>query len=104
MSGSNPELPDVSGNTPVHSSAFRGSDGALRLLLLLSGGGRADPDRQNETGFSALHFAAQEGRPAAARTLLEFGAEAALTNDDGETPADLARANGHQDVLEILEG
>ncbi len=51
-----------------------------------------------------LHKAAADGKIKIVRTLLEIGAQASLNlkDDNGDTPLDVAQANGHQKVAEIL--
>ena len=44
-------------------------------------------------GWTALHLAALLGTPESIMALLSAGADATLTNDDGETPFDLAQYN-----------
>ncbi len=69
--------------------------------LLLERG--ADPEaRLSEWSDTLLHWAAYDGLFKAVNLLLEFGANARLTNDEGETPLDLAVRNGHDDVAMLL--
>mgnify|MGYP000489093918 CR=1 FL=1 len=46
-------------------------------------------------GWTALHFAADNGHTETCRILLEYGADARIMSHDGKTAADLARQNGH---------
>ena len=52
-------------------------------------------------GLTPLAFAALLGNVALVQTLLDAGAEL-LANDRGDTPADLAGANLHEDLLPLL--
>ncbi|KOB78968.1 putative hect E3 ubiquitin ligase, partial [Operophtera brumata] len=55
---------------------------------------------------SSLHYAACFGRPAIAKVLLRFGANADLRDEDGKTPLDKARERhdqGHREVAAILQ-
>ncbi|NNG16455.1 MAG: ankyrin repeat domain-containing protein [Gemmatimonadales bacterium] len=62
----------------------------------------AEIDGVNNTGFSALHHAAEAGSPDAARMLIARGADPNLTNFAGRAPIQTARANGHDELVEIL--
>lgn len=67
----------------------------------------ADPDAvraADREGDTALHLAAWYGRAAAVDLLLDRGADPAQTNENGRTALDLARAQGHADVVERLTG
>jgi CubicO group peptidase (beta-lactamase class C family) len=68
-------------------------------LLLKSG---AAIDARNLTGFTALHHAAESGSAAAAKALLEGGADTSIRNAHGETPSDVARHQGHADVVQLI--
>jgi ankyrin repeat protein len=51
---------------------------------------RIDLDNQNETGATALMYSASSGKPEMVGLLLEFGANARLTNFDGANAGDMA--------------
>ncbi|XP_052267734.1 E3 ubiquitin-protein ligase HECTD1-like isoform X2 [Dreissena polymorpha] len=55
---------------------------------------------------SSLHYAACFGRPQIVKTLLRFGANPDLRDEDGKTPLDKARERsdeGHREVIQILQ-
>ncbi|XP_078675972.1 E3 ubiquitin-protein ligase HECTD1-like isoform X4 [Branchiostoma floridae x Branchiostoma belcheri] len=55
---------------------------------------------------SSLHYAACFGRPQVAKTLLRYGANPDLRDEDGKTPLDKARERndeGHRQVVQILQ-
>ncbi|KAL8608279.1 hypothetical protein ACOMHN_042146 [Nucella lapillus] len=55
---------------------------------------------------SSLHYAACFGRPQIVKTLLAFGANPDLRDEDGKTPLDKARERGdegHREVITILQ-
>jgi hypothetical protein len=60
---------------------------AVRLLLQRG----ADPDAQDNQGNTALHRAVQSGFKEAETLLLQFKADATISNKDRKTPADLKR-------------
>lgn len=55
---------------------------------------------------SSLHYAACFGRPQIVKTLLRYGANPDLRDEDGKTPLDKARERndeGHREVIQILQ-
>lgn len=55
---------------------------------------------------SSLHYAACFGRPQIVKTLLKYGANPDLRDEDGKTPLDKARERGdegHREVIQILQ-
>uniref|UniRef100_K1RA79 E3 ubiquitin-protein ligase n=1 Tax=Magallana gigas TaxID=29159 RepID=K1RA79_MAGGI len=55
---------------------------------------------------SSLHYAACFGRPQIVKTLLRYGANPDLRDEDGKTPLDKARERGdegHREVISILQ-
>jgi ankyrin repeat protein len=54
-------------------------------------------------GWSALHYAANNGYPAIAKRLLDAGADLTLRDDGGKTAVDYARLNdGKSEVVALL--
>jgi uncharacterized protein len=82
-------------NTALHAAAAGGADQALVQRLVAAG---VDVDATQGGGYTGLHEAASIGRADLVALLLEAGASLESRTDDGRTPADLARANGHEDV------
>jgi ankyrin repeat protein len=48
-------------------------------------------------------LAAQNDQPEIARILVEAGAETEVEADDASTPLDLAKSEGHAEIVSILE-
>ena len=71
---------------PLHSAAAGNSLEAVRLLLAAG----ARPNEAQAGGWRPIHSAARNGNPAMIQVLRAYGAAAAVPNDDGQTPADLA--------------
>ncbi|MGB0040265.1 MAG: ankyrin repeat domain-containing protein, partial [Terriglobales bacterium] len=55
-------------------------------------------------GWVPVHAAAQNGDRAMVELLLRHGADVTLVNDDGKTPAAVAREKEHGEVAGMLEG
>ena len=72
------------------------------LVLLLSRG--ADVNLQHMHGGTALMAAAEEGRVAAVRMLIDGGARPEITDDDGWTALHFAQDSGHSAVAAMLSG
>jgi len=71
------------GQTPLAWAAMRGDPGIVAAVLDADG----DPDQRDQSGNTPLHHAAYFGRDAAARLLIERGADAAAVNAVGRMPA-----------------
>ena len=68
-----------------------------KMMLLLDSG--ADPNLQDNSGDSALHYAARTGKLEAIPILIEGGADVNLQNNQGQTPLDVA---ANDQIAEIL--
>jgi ankyrin repeat protein len=55
-------------------------------------------------GNTALHWAVRLGQTEFARMLLSLRADPAARNATGQSPLDLAQANRHQDLIDLLRG
>lgn len=84
--GADPHATDEDGNTPLHLAlqATHASSGAAVARALLTSG--ADPDALDLFEVTPLHLAAKRGDFGAVLVLLEFGAEPAAGDEDGDTP------------------
>ncbi|MGW7531085.1 ankyrin repeat domain-containing protein [Amycolatopsis sp. NPDC054798] len=83
--------PDPAGRDALHYAA-RDNDLDLIRQRLADGVGADLPDRHR---WRPLHFAVQSGHPAAARLLLEAGADVQARLDNTATPLHLAVTNWH---------
>ncbi len=85
--------------TPLHAAAMNGHAAICDTLLKVG----ADVNAQTEPqGYAPLHSAAFAGHLAAIQALLDHGANRALRNYRGETPAMTAARTGQQAAYELL--
>ena len=80
---------------PLHRAAGKGDYSMVQLLLEYGG----NIDVRNEAGWTPLHSAARYGHRRVAQCLLGAGADRAALTKDRENAVDLAKRNGHVDVL-----
>jgi ankyrin repeat protein len=71
----------------VINSAAASGNAELVKMLLREG---ANPDSQQEGGYTALHSAAHNNNSEMVRALLEAGADPSIRTNDGKTAADMA--------------
>ncbi len=71
----------------------------IRLLLEA----KADVDSRSRTGLTPLMMAAGIGDMEVTDLLLQGGAETSLRSDDGLTAADIARREGHIDLVAKID-
>jgi ankyrin repeat protein len=86
---------------PLHSAASARNLEAARLLLEHGAPGIVNARQQG--GWVPIHAAAQNGDRPMVELLLKHGADPKLANDDGKTPAMVAREKGHEEIAALLE-
>ena len=96
-------LAAISKTHPHPGSAARDDLPEVLALLLQHG---ADPNQRGINDWTALHMAVAQRNPAAVRLLLDAGADpgARTRIDECETPAEMARTAGLEEMADILEG
>ena len=96
------ELNIVSNNplgvTPLHSALANKHESVARELVFEG----ADVNKPTVTGWTPLHYAAQQGNRPLALFLKEHGAVPTV-GTEGKSPADLALECGHVQLLDILQ-
>ncbi len=73
-----------------------------RIVDLVDAGVDLNASFDDGEGYTAVHFAAWDGKDEILAYLLEAGANADVVGEDGYTPIFLAAAGGHLDCVEIL--
>jgi uncharacterized protein len=86
---------------PLHSAASARNLEAARLLLEHGAPGMVDARQQG--GWVPIHAAAQNGDRAMVELLLSHHADPTLANDEGKTPAMVAREKGHIEIAALIE-
>lgn len=97
--GADQKRADCMSRIPLMIAAEYGNVAVLELLLP---GARQLLDSKDTWGNIALHLAAEEGRDAAVKTLIESGANFRLTNTDGNTALALAARKQHIQTMAVL--
>ncbi|KAF8394276.1 hypothetical protein HHK36_020483 [Tetracentron sinense] len=100
--GAGLEWTDKEGKSPLivacmHPELFH----VAKTLIEL--GANVDAYRRGFHGGTPLHHAAEKGLDQAVKLLLSHGAKALVTNDDCQTPLDVARVKGYNNVVNAIE-
>ncbi len=83
----------------INAAAASRNLGVVKLVLQAG----ANPDAQQQAGYTALHEAAVNNNAELAGELLRAGADAGIRSDAGQTAAEMAREKGHMEIAEMLE-
>jgi ankyrin repeat protein len=76
-------------------------DARAKLKQALSSG--SDVNEKSDGDYTPLHGAAENGVLENVKLLIANGADVTAQLSDGKTPLDLAKAQGHADVVAFLE-
>ena len=87
---------------PLHSAASARNLQAARLLLEHGAPGMVNARQQG--GWVPIHAAAQNGDRPMVELLLRHHADSKIANDEGKTPAMVAREKGYEQIAALLEG
>ena len=63
---------------------------------------RADPNAQNNDGWTVLHYASMHGRRPVVQNLIDAGADPNIPNNEGWTPLMAASQNGKSEIARAL--
>ena len=88
---------DEYGRTPLQNAVIAADE--TKILALL--GENCEVDVQDDNGWTALHFAAQEGKVGIVRALLARGANANVQNSHGNSSLWVAVMNASDDLSVI---
>ncbi|KAG6727016.1 hypothetical protein I3843_02G096600 [Carya illinoinensis] len=101
--GAGLEWIDWKGKTPLIVACLNPElHNVAKTLIEL--GANVNAYRPGRHAGTPLHHAAERGLENTVKLLLLHGANALLMNDDYQTPLDVARAKGHNDVVRTIEG
>ena len=85
--------------TPLHRAALMGDRDVVEQHI--SEG--ADMNAFDSDGKTAMHYAAERGRLAVVKLLLNMQARYDIKTQNKETAADMARSNGHDEIAGLLD-
>jgi uncharacterized protein len=85
---------------PLHSAASSRNLEAAKLLLEHGAPGIVNARQQG--GWVPIHAAAQNGDRPMVELLLKHHADPKLANDEGKTPAMVAKEKGHEEIAALL--
>lgn len=92
------DIRNGAGYTPLIAAASVGDLDAVKTIVEM----KADCNRVENDGWSALHFAAVRGEAKIADVLLKANAAPAIQALDGRTPRMLAQTGGFKDLVELI--
>jgi ankyrin repeat protein len=100
--GANPELQATNPSkvNALHSAVAKGNYELCELLVATG----MDLNLGQTQNVTALHSAAHRGNLKMVQLLVENGADIHAKMENGSTPLDLAKKDGHQDVVIYLGG
>lgn len=97
----NPDNRDSSGGTALHAAMFQKN---IQIVEMLIDYGLDVNAIGPKNGYTPLHDAVWGNNPAAAKLLLEKGADPTIKNKEGQTPLEKARSEGKENLVRVLEG
>ncbi len=98
-----PNIPNTNGQTACFIAAQQGHAHIIKLLKSTSKNFTSDVQISTiKEGSSPLHAAALNGHSECVIELICAGADLSASNIQGQTPLDVAEANHHHDVVDLL--
>ena len=100
--GADPTICNDGGWTPLMMASYRGYVDVVRYLVR-NKAVRATIDTQDRYGWTALWIASLWDRMEVVKVLVEVGVNPMVADEDGRTPLDIAKDQGHEECIIILE-
>lgn len=88
------------GATPLQYASDRGVDVIMQALLDAKASVGINETDQSLT--TALHLASLRGHQGATQLLIQYNADVAVQDQDGNTPLHRAASKGHHQIVEVL--
>ncbi len=86
--------------TALHAAAYAGRSKSAKLLIEYG----IEIDKQGPVnGYTALHDAIWQNNIETALVIIQGGANKNIKSHQGETPLDLAKLNGSQELINLLK-
>jgi uncharacterized protein len=89
----------IFGDYPIHAVALWQDKEGVEILLKHG----ADINSIGDNAETPIYGALKPGNEEFLRFMIDRGARIDVRNNDGDTPADLARALGHEDIANFLD-
>ena len=86
--------------TPLHISALRGQNAAVKLFIEKG----AQLNARDRDGKTPLFLAVESGDAESVKLLAAAGADRGIADKSGVTPQKLAEQTGKSDIIKILKG
>lgn len=93
------DLEGALGRTPLFDACYAGNEDVVAYLLNQG----ADPNHQDNHDFSPLMMASLRGEVGCARLLLDVGADPTIKDGNGRTALTIAKEQGNQDIIDLLQ-
>jgi palmitoyltransferase len=97
--GTDVNVIDNKGSTPLHWAAYSGSYQAINFLI--TWGSKLNM-RDRDTGFTALHLAAMQGNKRIVRRLLIKGIDRTIKDFSGKTALDYAKESNFRTIVTMI--
>ncbi len=90
---------DDKGRTPLHISASRGKNAAVKVFIEKG----ASLNATDKAGKTPLFLAVDSGDPETVKLLVTAGADRSIADRSGVTPQQLAEQTGKSEIIKILK-
>ena len=86
-------------STPLHGAIIKRRTDVARVLLENG----ASPEARTKSNWTPCHFAASNGDEASMAVLLDYEADWTAVNSGAQNPLEVALANGHRKIVEMVQ-